>query len=208
MSILKLGAVCDCDFINDARCSGDDVEIEFSLQTLKDDFEVEQPKEAAAEAKAERHAALLLHMQGGIVELQFDKGIAQHFKIGRVDGINTRIDDGRIFRNPGRGSVTGLRAEVTVSPILTSEVIFDVRKEIAYFARAKDFDRSFFRRKDADFENFKCLIERHHFDLRFLTDLAAHDSDIDHDAAIRVVMGIEDKRADGVVSWGLWDGGQ
>ena len=45
--------------------------LKFALEPLKDDFKMEKSEKAAAESKAERHAALLFDMECGIVELQF-----------------------------------------------------------------------------------------------------------------------------------------
>ena len=39
----------------------------------------------------------------------------------------------------------------------------------------------------------------HHLDQRFFCDLAADDADIDHDAAIGVVVGVEDERAQDII---------
>ncbi len=42
------------DFIHHRRCSSDQIEIVFALQTLLDDLHVQQTEEAAAETKAQR----------------------------------------------------------------------------------------------------------------------------------------------------------
>ena len=53
----------------------------------------------------------------------------------------------------------------------------------------------------------KVFTRRHHLISDLLADLAADDADIDHDAAVSVVVGIEDKGAKDIVL-GLFGGGR
>ena len=53
-------AVGLCDLVADAGGGGDEVEIEFALEALLNDFHVEQAEEAAAEAEAESDGAFRL----------------------------------------------------------------------------------------------------------------------------------------------------
>ena len=123
MSISISFAVVEGESVDDAGGCRDDVEIEFAVEPLKDNFQVEQAKKAAAEAKAERHAALLLDMEGRIVELQFDEAhrAALQNRRSRQDKSRQRRQ-GRSMLKPGRGSGAGFLWSVMVSPILTSAV--------------------------------------------------------------------------------------
>ena len=71
--------------------------------------------------------------------------------------------------------------------------------DIADFARAENFDRLFLRGKNADFKHFKIFPVAIILIMGLFGDLSADDADIDHHAAISVVMGIKDKRANSIV---------
>ena len=62
-------------------------------------------------------------MEGRVVKLQFEEGIAQRFKVGGIDRINPGIDDGSDDAETGKGFGSWIFCEVIVSPILTSAVI-------------------------------------------------------------------------------------
>jgi hypothetical protein len=74
------------DLVDHRRGRGDQVEIELALQPLLDDFQVQQPEEAAAEAEAERRGGFHLEGERGVVEPQLAHGGAQIFEIRRIDG--------------------------------------------------------------------------------------------------------------------------
>src|SRR5690606_37239694 len=71
-----------------------EVEAEFALQPLRDDLQVQQAKEAAAEAEAEGGAALGLVAEARVVEAQLADGLAQVLEIGGVDGKEAAEHDG------------------------------------------------------------------------------------------------------------------
>ena len=81
------------DPVDDARRGGDEVEVVFAGQPLLDDLEVEQPEEAAAEAEAERGAALHLEAERGVVEAELVEGVAQLLEVGGVDREQAAEDD-------------------------------------------------------------------------------------------------------------------
>ena len=51
-----------CMLVDDRGRGGDQVEVEFALEPLLDDFQMQQPEEAAAEAEAERGRGF--HLEG------------------------------------------------------------------------------------------------------------------------------------------------
>src|SRR2546429_4403825 len=76
-------------------------ESELALQSLLHDFHVQQPKEAAAEAEAERDGVLRLVEKRRVVQLQFSERVAQRLIVvgkhgkqsrehHRLDGLETR----------------------------------------------------------------------------------------------------------------------
>ena len=73
---------------------GDEVEVELALQTLGDDLHVEQTKEAAAEAEAQRGTGFQLKGQGGVVELQLFQRVLQIGVPCAVGGVDAAEDHG------------------------------------------------------------------------------------------------------------------
>ena len=90
------------DLVAHAGSGGDEVEIEFALQALLDDFHVEQAEEAAAEAEAERDGAFRLEEERRIVEAQFLQRFAQLGVLVRVDGVESGEDHGLDFFEAGQ----------------------------------------------------------------------------------------------------------
>ena len=71
--------------VDDAGRGGDQVEVELALQPLLDDFQMQQAKEAAAIAEAERGTGFHFIGEGGVVEAQLADRGAQILEIGGVD---------------------------------------------------------------------------------------------------------------------------
>ena len=65
------------DAVADAGRGGDQVDIEFALQALLHDLQVQQAEEAAAEAEAERDGVFGLEVEGAVVEPQLFERVAQ-----------------------------------------------------------------------------------------------------------------------------------
>ncbi len=66
-------------FVHHAGRSSDQILVELALQTLLDDFHVQEAEETATESKTQRLADLGFVMQGGVVQLELFKRIAQRF---------------------------------------------------------------------------------------------------------------------------------
>ena len=64
------------------------VQIVLPLQPLLDDLHVQQPQEAAPEAKAQGHGGLRLKGEGGVVELQLFQSVPQIGVVGAVGGVD------------------------------------------------------------------------------------------------------------------------
>ena len=56
-------------FVDDARRSGNQRQVELALQTLLNNVQVQQPQKAAAVAEAERRRRFRLKCQRGVVQL-------------------------------------------------------------------------------------------------------------------------------------------
>src|ERR1700730_4934211 len=88
-------------FVNDAGGGANHLHVIFTSQPLKHNFQVQQPQEPAPEAKAERLAGLLFDVQGRIIQLQLDEGIAQRLKLGTIDWIDAGEDHRLDLTEPG-----------------------------------------------------------------------------------------------------------
>ncbi len=82
---LDLRAVGQRHLVDDARRGRDQVEIEFALQPLLDDFEMQQAQEAAAEAEAERGRGFHFEREAGVVEAQLAHRRAQFLELRGID---------------------------------------------------------------------------------------------------------------------------
>src|SRR3546814_8185191 len=78
-------AVVHVQAVDDRGCGRDQVEVEFALQPLLHDFEVQEAQEAAAEAESQGRRTLRLEGEAGVVEAQAAEALAQMLEIGRVD---------------------------------------------------------------------------------------------------------------------------
>src|SRR3546814_6964793 len=79
-------AVRQLDLIDHRGRRRDQIEIVLARQPLLNDFEVEQPQEAAAEAETERCRCLHFETERGVVEAEFSYRLPQFLEIGGVDG--------------------------------------------------------------------------------------------------------------------------
>lgn len=192
-------AVVEGETVDDARGGGDDVEVELAGESLKDDLEVEQTEESAAEAEAEGEAALLLDMEGRVVELELVEIVAHLLVVRGVDGVDAGEDDRGDEFKARQGSGRGSFLESDGVADFDIRGVADIGDEEAHFAGAEDVGRFFIGGEDAYFGHFEALLIGHEADERFFSDLTAHDADVDHDAAVVVVVGVEDEGAEEVI---------
>ena len=82
------GAVRQCQAVLDTGGGGDQFQVKLALQPLGDDLHMQQPQEAAAEAKAQRGAGFRLKSQRRIVQLQLFQRVLQIRVIGAVGGVD------------------------------------------------------------------------------------------------------------------------
>ena len=95
------------DAVAHAGRGGDQVDAELALQALLHDLHVQQAQKAAAETEAQRDGVFRLVEEGGVVQLQFAEGVAQHFVIAGLHGIKSGEDhrlDGFEARQRRRGT--------------------------------------------------------------------------------------------------------
>ena len=97
--------------VDDAWRGGDEVEIELAREALLDDFEVQEPKEAAAEAEAERGGGFHFVAEAGVVEAKRPHGGAEIFEVGGVQREEPAEDD-RLRRLEARQRVRRSRGDI------------------------------------------------------------------------------------------------
>ena len=160
---------------------------------------MEKAEEATSKSKAKGKATFLFDVEGGVVELEFNEGVADVFELGGVDGVDAGVDDRFDEFKAGKGR--GGAAAEGGNRVADFDIggFFDVCDDVSDFAGAEDVDLLFVRRKDADFKNFKAFIGCHHFDLCPFFDLAADNAGVDHHAAVRVVVRVKNKGAQKIV---------
>ena len=147
---LDLGAVVQVDMIDDRRRGRDQVHVEFALEALGDDLQMEQAEEAAAETEAEGRRRLHLVGEAGVVEAQLAHRLAQIFEVGRIYGKEAAEHD-RLHRlEPRQRRVAG-------DPLVGHGIadagvghLFDGGGEEADLARAELFEHFLLGTEDAD----------------------------------------------------------
>ena len=94
--------------VGDVRHGGDDIHVEFAVESLLDNLHVEQPEESAAESEAERQRALGLERERSVVELQLLERGAQVLVLVGLDGIDTGEDHRLDILESGDGLAGGI----------------------------------------------------------------------------------------------------
>ncbi len=78
-------AVVQMHAVDDAGRGGDEIEIEFALQPLADDFQMQQAQKSAAEAEAQRGGGFGFVGEARIVQMQLAERFAQILELRRID---------------------------------------------------------------------------------------------------------------------------
>ena len=199
-------AAAQFQLVDHRRRGGDQVEVIFAGQPLLDDFEVEQPKETAAEAEAQRGAALGLEAEAGIVEAQLADAFAQFFKVLGV-GREQAAEHHRLhFLEAGQrlgGGAFGVGDGVADAGLRD---FLDLRGDEADLAR-RDFGQDFHLGPHAaDAVDQMLGAGGHELDLLALFDDAVDHADQDDDAEIGVVPAVDEHRLQRRVAVALWRG--
>ena len=71
------GAIAHDDFVDHRGCGGNEVHIEFALETLLHDFHVQQAEESTTKTKTQRLGYFGLVHQRGVIEFEFFQRVAQ-----------------------------------------------------------------------------------------------------------------------------------
>ena len=195
LSTSAIGPVRERDLVAHARRGGDQVDIEFALQALLHDFQVQQPQESAAEAEAQRGRVFGLEAEGAVVQPQFFERIAQQPVLVRFHRIQAR-EHHRLQRLESRQRL-GCRIRVVDDRVADLRVGngLDVGEQEADFAGGQLIARDRLGRLIADAVHFKHLFAGPQPDLLALAQPAfQHARQNDH-AAVGIEPGIENQRA-------------
>ena len=158
---------------------------------------MQQAKEAAAEAEAQRHRRFRLINQGRVVELELIERLAEFRILRIVDREQTRVDHGlRVtvaFERIGRGLERGSDG---VAHLGLADV-FRAGDNITDLTRTKRLCRHHVWADHADFNRIMGHANTHHVQFLTGTQLAIDHTNVGDDAAVGVVDGVEDQRTRG-----------
>src|SRR5579863_6013589 len=179
------------DLVTHAGSGGDEIETKFALQTLLDDFHVQQAKETAAKAEAESNRTLGLEEKGRIVEAKFFERLPQHRVLVGIHGVESREDHGLdVFesgqRFDGRIRVIGDGvADLGVGNVL------DVGDNESDFSRDELVDLHRLGRQHAESLRVEGSSVPHEADSLTLAQGSLKDAGEDDDAAVGVEPRVE-----------------
>src|SRR6185437_12402703 len=77
-------AIGEIDAVDDAGGRGDQLKVEFALQSFGDDLQVQEPEETTAETKAESRGAFRLVAEAGIIQAQPRHRLAQVLELRSI----------------------------------------------------------------------------------------------------------------------------
>ena len=191
-------AVCGRHTIAHAGRGSDQVDIEFALQALLHDLQVQQAQEAAAKAEAQRHGAFGLEIEGAVVKPQLFQRIAQQPVLVRFDRIQPREYHGLdLFKSGQRLGGRIVMIDDGIADLGIGNGL-DVGEYEANFAGGKLVAGSGFGRLVAQPFHLQHLgtgRTRPQPDALSLAQAPIHHARQDDDAAVRIEPGIENQGA-------------
>ena len=183
------------DLIDDAGQGGDQIQVKFSLQTLLDDLHVEHPQEAHAEPEPQCHRGLRLKAQRGIVELELFQGVPQVGVFTAVLGVDAAVDHGLGRTIAGQRFCRRILYAGDCIAYAGVPDVLDGGGEVAHLtgtqlAAGVQTDGQHM----AAFHHLVDCPAGHHLHVHTGLDTAFHDSHQNNDAAVGVILGVEDQR--------------
>ena len=185
--------ISQSDLIDDAGIGRDNVHAVLAPQPLLDDFQMQQPQEAAPEAKPQRHGCFRLVHERRIIQLKFGKVGFQVLVIGGVNRINAAEDHGMDFLEPGqrRRRVAGIRDRVAHFDLLRA---FDIGGEVTGLALLEFLAHVRFGIKAADFLDLDVFSRVEEFDCQSGVKLAVENPHMRDHALVGVEIRVEPQR--------------
>src|SRR5690348_1458906 len=194
---------CRRDAVTHAGGGGDEVNVEFALEALLDDFHVQEAKEAAAEAETQSGGVFGFVEKSGVVELEFSQGVAKEFIIAGVHGEKAGENHGLdgFEARKRRGGTFCFDNSVADARIGDALDIGDDEADVASGELFKDYR---LRREDAQVLHFVDLIHGAEANLHPRGNAAFHHAHENHSAAVRIEPGIENQGAKRSVGCAFW----
>ena len=188
------------DLVNNTRCSCHQIQIVFSLQSLLNDFQVEQSKESTTESKSKCQRSLRLKIKCRIVELQLFQCISQIRILGAVCRIHSTVNHGiyllvtrkRLCCRSGR-----IRNRITYACVF---YIFQTGSEITYHSGRKLFTRNKLTcAKISYFHHISLCSRSHHLNRCPLSDTPFFNSTEYNNSSIRIIKRIKNQCLKGCI---------
>ena len=183
----QLLAVAQLDLVDHRGRGRDQIEIEFALEPLLDDLQMQEPEEAAAEAEAERGGGLHLVGKAGVVQSQLAHGRAEVLKVRGVD--RKQAAEHHRDRGTETGQRRGHRLFVVGDGVADAGVghFLDRGGEKADLAGAELVELDALGREHADAVDLVSRVGAHHADALAFFEHAVDDAEQHDDAEIAVV---------------------
>ncbi len=186
------GLAVRLDLVLHARGGGYEVQPELPLQPLLHDLHVQEPQEPAAEPEAHPRVLRLVE-ERGVVELQLGERVPEALELVPLGRVEAAEDGRQDLGVAGKGLGGGvLRTRHRVADAEGLDVL-EAGYHVAYLARPERRQGGGFRRVAAHLEQLELLLRAHRLDSVSLAQLAVEEAGQRDDAAVRIVVGVEDK---------------
>ena len=183
--------------VDDGRGCGDQIKIEFALQSLLNDLIMQQPEEAAAEAEAQRQGGLGFEGQRSVIDLQAFECVFQITVAGTVDRVHAAKDHLLRFFVAGQGlGGFAIRKRNGIADFCITDILHR-GNQVAYIPALQHLLRQEHAGTEiTDFCDDKFSLCMQHVDAVAGFDLAVTHTNMHDNAAVGIVLGIEDQGAE------------
>ena len=198
---LDLRAVVEVDLVRHRRRRLHDRHAALALEALLHDVHVQEAEEPAAEAEAERLAVLRLEGEARIVQVQLLDRLAQLLEVGLlavfVGARRIEVAEDHLLRLFVALERDVGRVEVERDGVADAHIAegLHARAHRADLRVAQLLDLLREGRVAQQFRHREGAARAHHADLVALLEVAVEDAHIHHDAAVLVVLRVEDEAA-------------
>ena len=188
-------AVGEIRVVLDVGHGGDELEAVLALEALAHDVHVQEAEEAAAEAEAERDRALGLVGERRVVQLELLERVAELLELvalGREQaGEHHRLHD-LVARQGFAGRALLVRDRVAHAHL---RHVLDAGDDVADLPGLEPVGRLHLGPEVAELLDLRVLVGAHEADELALGEAAVDDAHVGDDAAVLVVLAVEDERA-------------
>ena len=179
------------------RRGGEQIQIELALQALLDHFHMQQAQKAHAEAEAERMGLLRLPDERRVVERQLLERLFERLVLVGINGKQARVYHGLGLAVTRQGLVDAALGQRERIAHLHLGKVLQAGDQVADLAHAELRQRLLGGMARSHLFGQDDLAAGHELELLALAHGAIHHAHKRHDAAVRIEVAIEDKRAQG-----------